>query len=465
MTSTSVAPVDEPRDFLSHELFFSLTDEKGKILCGNSVFTRISGYAESELIDKPHNIIRHPDMPRCVFKLLWDYLLSGRTIAAYVKNMAADGRYYWVLATAMPCRDGFLSVRLKPTTGLFDAARSLYREVLAFERKIEAQSGKKEAIAQATSLLLEKLSAAGFADYDAFMRAALAEELAALSQQSSAPTTHAPPGCPESLLALKDNSELVAQELGSIFSSLDLFQRLSDQLVDRRESLGELGPALSFLALNANLSASRLGADGATLSVISRELRDRSKEADRVLKALMEQMGSLNDSARQLAFDVAVAQIEAQVCEAFSHEVISAEEGGGHCVDQGLEPLNEELRGRSHAVLGALSELASEVKLLQDAATRLVDEVSRMKLVQLNGKIETAGIRNAENFRGIFDDVGALVTSASEDCSAILELLTATSERVVGLTEVGPELRQRLDATAYAVGGVLSMRAEELATV
>jgi PAS domain S-box-containing protein len=83
------------REFGIEELFFSTTDVKGHISAGNEVFTRISGYTEDELLGRAHNVIRHPDMPRGVFQLLWDTIQAGRPIAAYVKNRAKDGELYF----------------------------------------------------------------------------------------------------------------------------------------------------------------------------------------------------------------------------------------------------------------------------------------------------------------------------------------------------------------------------------
>ena len=75
----------------------SKTDTKGIIEYGNEYFVEISGYSEEELIGKPHNIIRHPDMPKIVFKLLWQRIKNREDITAVVKNLAKDGRYYWVM--------------------------------------------------------------------------------------------------------------------------------------------------------------------------------------------------------------------------------------------------------------------------------------------------------------------------------------------------------------------------------
>ena len=136
MAGPRPTPTHVERPFDVAELFFSTTNRKGIIQSGNDVFARVSGYTEAELLGQPHNVIRHPDMPRAVFRLLWDYLEAERPIAAYVKNMAKDGRYYWVLATAVPVTGGYLSVRLKPTSDLLPAVEALYAELLAAERAV-----------------------------------------------------------------------------------------------------------------------------------------------------------------------------------------------------------------------------------------------------------------------------------------------------------------------------------------
>ena len=88
-----VAPINKEAPFNYDEFFFSTTDKRGVIEYGNEVFIKISGYKREDLMGKPHSIIRHPDMPRCVFKIFWDTIKTGAPIAAYVKNMAADGSY------------------------------------------------------------------------------------------------------------------------------------------------------------------------------------------------------------------------------------------------------------------------------------------------------------------------------------------------------------------------------------
>jgi aerotaxis receptor len=90
------------------DLFFSITDAKGIIRSGNRAFERISGYPLGELVGRAHNVVRHPGMPRAAFRVMWETLQAGEPAAAYVCNRAADGGFYWVMATIAPIGDGFL---------------------------------------------------------------------------------------------------------------------------------------------------------------------------------------------------------------------------------------------------------------------------------------------------------------------------------------------------------------------
>ncbi|MCJ7765971.1 MAG: PAS domain-containing protein, partial [Thiovulaceae bacterium] len=89
-------PINEQVKLDKYTYIMSRTDTKGNIEFGNDYFFEISGYSREELMGKPHNTIRHPDMPRVIFKMMWDRLKQGKNIFALVKNLAKDGRYYWV---------------------------------------------------------------------------------------------------------------------------------------------------------------------------------------------------------------------------------------------------------------------------------------------------------------------------------------------------------------------------------
>lgn len=162
ITPTSVEKVMREDDFI-----VSKTDLKGRITYGNRVFIEFSGYDERELLGAQHNIIRHPDMPRAVFKLLWDAIQDKRECNAYVKNMAKDGSFYWVFANVTPSFDrdgnvvGYFSVRRKPGASGLKTAGDLYRAML----KAEQRAGARDAIAASTKILTDLLAEKGMS-YD-----------------------------------------------------------------------------------------------------------------------------------------------------------------------------------------------------------------------------------------------------------------------------------------------------------
>ncbi|WP_417333875.1 PAS domain-containing protein [Halarcobacter sp.] len=113
-------------------MIVSETDEKGIIIYANDDFCTIAGYTKEELIGQPHNIVRHPDMPKAAFKDLWSTIQAGKIWKGIVKNKTKDGNYYWVNATAYPSTSSngkkrYISVRIKPTRKEIEKAQELYK--------------------------------------------------------------------------------------------------------------------------------------------------------------------------------------------------------------------------------------------------------------------------------------------------------------------------------------------------
>ena len=147
-------PTQNEKVLAEDDFIVSKTDLKGIITYGNRIFIEISGYSEQELLGSPHSILRHPDMPRAVFKLLWDTIQANREICAYVKNLAKDGSFYWVFANITPSLDsrgnliGYYSVRRKPRPEAVQTISGLYRAMLEAERKAgDGQAGMKASAA------------------------------------------------------------------------------------------------------------------------------------------------------------------------------------------------------------------------------------------------------------------------------------------------------------------------------
>ena len=170
MKNTNSAPTKTERVMREDDFLVSKTDLKGRITYGNRIFIEYSGYSEAELLGAQHNIVRHPDMPRGVFKFLWDTLQGGNECFAYVKNMSKDGGFYWVFANVTPSVnaqglvEGYFSVRRKPRASAIAAASGLYRDMLAEERR----AGPKDACNASLALLTNALTQQGIS-YESFI--------------------------------------------------------------------------------------------------------------------------------------------------------------------------------------------------------------------------------------------------------------------------------------------------------
>ena len=164
MPATQISPINEEIHFSPDEIIVSKTDLKGQITYANDVFCRVAEMSTKQVIGKAHSIIRHPDMPRAVFKLLWDTLAERKEIFAYVKNMSATGKYYWVIAHVTPSIDqlgnviGYHSNRRVPGKVGLTKIIPIYKSLLEEEAR---HSNRKQALEASYSKLHRLLEEEG----------------------------------------------------------------------------------------------------------------------------------------------------------------------------------------------------------------------------------------------------------------------------------------------------------------
>jgi PAS domain S-box-containing protein len=171
MTLTLEHATAQERILGENDFIVSKTDLKGRITYGNRTFAQYAGFAEKEFLGKNHNIVRHPDMPKAVFKFLWDNIEQGREVFAYVKNRSRDGGYYWVFANVTPSYDahgqiiGYYSVRRKANPKAIQQMAGIYRQMLQIEK---SAGSVKDGTAQSLAWLVEQLQSMG-TDYEHFI--------------------------------------------------------------------------------------------------------------------------------------------------------------------------------------------------------------------------------------------------------------------------------------------------------
>lgn len=150
------------RFFGEDEIIVSKTDTRGRITYANDVFLRVAGYRQDEVIGQPHSMIRHPDMPRCVFDLLWKTLQAGEEIFAYVVNLAKNGDHYWVFAHVTPTFDaqgaivGYHSNRRTPEPKPLERIKRIYAELLDAEKREPSKAAQIDASSRLLGRTLEQ---------------------------------------------------------------------------------------------------------------------------------------------------------------------------------------------------------------------------------------------------------------------------------------------------------------------
>ncbi len=350
--------IDEPvEDFGIADMFLSRTDERGIILYGNSTFHRISGYDWPELINVPHKIVRHPDMPRTAFWLVWKMLKEGRTCGAYVKNRAKNGRYYWVYAVLVPVEGGYLSVRLKPTTEYLGIVQDIYLDMLAQERK-------GTDLETCGTLLDEAVKSHGFRGYPAFMGYALGAELSA---RATALGRRVDPSIAE--------FETMGNLLMDIAEEVTNVRRNFEHIKDSPKNLSILG--------------SRLTTGREPMQVVAQNYELLSQEMLGLIVELSEALERLLDRAYQGRMGHCASLLYGEAIEDFATNEPNRETHG-HADE--LKFLRSALAQFCEAARKGCDEIGVEAARFVELNTRLGKLLSGLAVTRVICRIETASV-------------------------------------------------------------------------
>ena len=154
------------------DLLVSRTDAGGRITFVNQAFIAISGFSEQELTGAPHNIVRHPGMPKAAYADLWTTIKAGRPWEGMVKNRTRSGDHYWVRANVTPVVEdgriaGFVSIRSKPTRAQVEQAERAYAALnagtdptLAVREGVLVRRGWRQRLGTAAASVTGRLTAA-----------------------------------------------------------------------------------------------------------------------------------------------------------------------------------------------------------------------------------------------------------------------------------------------------------------
>lgn len=376
------------------EIFFSRTDPRGVIQAGNSVFQRVSGIPWERLVGAPHRIVRHGDMPRAVFHLLWDRIKAGRPTGAYVCNSSADGRFYWVFAVVVPLADGFLSVRIKPTSALLDRVKALYESLR------QAETDGRPAQDSAADLVAG-LARLGFPSYDSFQARALATEVLQRvtlggGRGGSRPET----------LQAAEAADGIEVELTGMQSMFTEALRIALNLRIAASQLGELGRPVSAISDNYALLANDM------VSWLNNRALDEDVGFGGIARSVSESLFLLN-----------AANLLAEMSEAFARDGAL---GGGEAAEE---------QGRLTGVASQYAAKAQDCqdRAMQEAATvashlaEMRKHVTALNSIRMLCRIEGATLRHT----GVsLDEIGSQLDGFQDEIGRRLLRITSLGQQV-----------------------------------
>lgn len=393
------------------EMFYSRTDPRGVILAGNAVFQRVSGYSWSELIGAPHRVIRNPVTPRAVFRILWTAIETGEPAVAYVCNRAADGRPYWVLATVLPFGNGYLSIRLKPSSTLFPVVKALYAELSAAEvagRSIE------DSVAALGAALRER----GFADYAAFMRAAVSAEYLARNAATGAAS------------ALADATIQAIR------------QGLADAMAGQQRLKSDF-EGMKILPTNLSILAARLEPEGGPLSAVAGLYMTSTLETLAQIGAFTSGEASLCNRMSE-RFERAIFMVTCAALQREMAAIVPQEDWTGTGLDPAAEAQHLGLLGQSYdeAAMKAIGEACELSQAIERAGQELRRAILSLETVTVMGKVEGSRLgAEGERIRMTIHSLHLI----NEEISGVLNRISALSATIEqGMAEISDGFRKRL---------------------
>jgi aerotaxis receptor len=426
MKIQSVAPTGQAQHFEVNETFFSTTDERGVISSGNGVFSRTSGYALEELAGQPHNLIRHPDIPRCVFKLLWETCKAGKPFSGYVKNQARNGNHYWVLAIIVPIPGGYLSVRIKPTTPLLGTVEGLYAKLLAVEKAELARGTSEGGAATASAKVLgEALESLGFQDYAAFSHASLNAEIRSRDEQLAQRhlrlfPENLPHGADPRLVGLFGQTRITYERLSALAASLSPFTMLSEGIRKRREAVQDIAERFRINALNAHIAAHPLGSQGVVIGTVAQFLNNHAQALAENAGILASGISSITAAVSSIAGDIGVARIQIEMLLSFLAEGVRA--GETREGNRGRD-LRIAFSGTVGRALASIRDLRGNLPAVQECQDRLRRDIVHLHVAQISGLTEASRLSASAGFTDMFASLRSQIESARKELVELDEIV------------------------------------------
>ncbi len=386
-------------EFSLNDVFFSRTDKRGVIQSGNDTFQRVSEFDWEDLLGAPHKVVRHADMPKAVFQLIWDTLKSGQPVGAYIKNQRKTGSGYWVFAYITPIEGGYLSVRYKPSTEKLEKIEAIYAELVEYESEADVTPEMSKI------RLEERIQDIGYADYEQFSLIAMAEELQArqkaLNFDPFKPALHLEHGM--------ENWSTIPSHCRDIMSDYTTISETSQ---------------------NLQIQAVHLGATGRSLAVISEQFRQSAMDMNNSLTKFIKESRIISALIERAAFSMSAASIILEVEENFDAKTVLESE---QATKQEFQILQTIRKDYERIAKENVDELFDKVSQFISLCTPVRQQITSLSVTRIMCQIETAPL--GQKHRGITGAIEELENFTERSGSTIDQVGHALKRVEINLKE------------------------------
>lgn len=427
----SVITTDNERTMKDNSTLVSITDTKGKIVYGNRDFIDITGYSEEELIGKPHNIIRHPDMPRSAFQDLWNTIQAGKPWNGLVKNRSKNGDYYWVDANVAPRFEngeitGYMSVRRKPDPDKVKAAGGIYRAVM--QRKLSFPMSNSFKFSIKTKIWAEILSVAFLSCMIGLIALIKADSyfITGLSVLTTIFICLSTYFMTQYILYPLKAATAIANQIAEGDLSIHIAH-------NRNDEIGDLNKALLSLLINTAAIVERLKENGNTLVEASKGLSQSSQSLSSGTEQMSQNSQSIASSSTQMNQNLQV------VSSSIEEMSISIEEVARKAAD--AAKIAREANSTALLANSIVKELGANAGEIGNVIEIISTIAEQTKLLALNAAIEAAGAGDAgKGFAVVASEVKELARQSAESSieikSKIFSVQKSTEKVIESILEI-----------------------------
>ncbi|MDX1489932.1 MAG: PAS domain-containing methyl-accepting chemotaxis protein [Pseudohongiellaceae bacterium] len=419
------------KTFPASEKLVSTTNPKGVISYANRTFISISGYSEDELSGSPHNIVRHPDMPKEAFKSLWDNIKQGKPWMGMVKNRCKNGDYYWVDAYVTPIIahgevKGFQSVRVAPEEQTVDKAEALYKRIKTSGFRLSPLAKlswrAKIAIAYSLPLLLSILALTlpaleGFGGYIITALSVLAGGAA--------------------LAWLLNPLAGIVQKAKAVYDD----ELAREVYTSRQDEFGAIELALKAQDAKVNTILSRVDDTASTLEELSHQANIAVMDTDTAIQSQQGEIGLVSSAVHEMSCAIlSVSENTTQTSDA-AEQADQSVEVGRKSIDESLTATSQ-LADYIDEIVKTIEKLGVDSQAIGSVIDVINNIAEQTNLLALNAAIEAA--RAGEQGRGfavVADEVRTLAQRTQDSTIEIKDIVsriqdsTGASVRSMGIAQ------------------------------